>query len=156
MSSSQSAAEVRGVLLPLQEGQLLLPNAAVCEVVSYRAPDGIATNAPDWVLGSFGWRNHRLPLVSYERLLDRPAGEIGHRARVAICNTLNGNEQMPYIGFLLRSVPHLVRVTEASIVPFDGGQPLHAGVASRVIINGVEALIPDLDALESILSDLDL
>lgn len=152
MSSGQTSAEVRGVLLPLQEGQLLLPNAAVCEVVSYQAPDTHSTTLPDWLLGTFAWRNHALPLVAFERLLGRDAGEVGLRARVAICNTLNGNDQLPYIGILLRSAPHLVRVTEAAIVPFAGAEAPHEMVVSRVIINGVDAWIPDLDALESALS----
>jgi len=156
MSGGRASAEVRGVLLPLQEGQLLLPNAAVCEVVSYRAPDAASPKAPDWVLGTFGWRNHVLPLISFERLLGRDAGEMGHRARVAICNTLNGNDQLPYIGILLHAAPHLARVTETSIVPFSGDEPPHEMVASRVIINGVDAWIPDLDALESALSALPL
>lgn len=151
MSQDQASTEVRGVLLPLQAGQLLLPNAAVCEVVSYRPPDAAPGAAPEWVLGTFSWRNHAVPLISYERLLDLDADEIGHRARVAICNTLNGNEQLPYIGILLRSAPHLVRVTEDSLVPVDGDQSPMA--INRVTVNGVEALIPDLDALESALSD---
>ncbi|WP_428608047.1 chemotaxis protein CheW [Sedimenticola sp.] len=154
--SNRTSAEVRGVLLPLQESQLLLPNAAVCEVVSYQSPDPVTNSAPDWVLGAFNWRSHALPLVSYERLLGQDGGEIGHRARVAICNTLNGNDQIPYIGILLRSAPHLVRVTEASIAPYSGDAQPTPMVVNRVLINGVDALIPDLDALESALSDLHL
>ncbi len=156
MSANKTSAEVRGVLLPLQEGQLLLPNAAVCEVVSYRVPDTTENGMPDWLLGLFSWRNHRIPLISFESLLQRDAGEVGHRARVAICNTLNGDEAQPYIGILLRSAPHLVRVTEEAIAPFAGDEELSEVVASRVIVNGVDALIPDLDALELMLSDVQL
>ncbi|WP_260294296.1 chemotaxis protein CheW [Sedimenticola hydrogenitrophicus] len=156
MSLSQDSTEIRGVLLPLQEGELLLPNAAVCEVVSYQAPDAVSARAPAWLLGAFAWRNHALPLIAFERLLGQESGEIGHRARVAIVNTLNGNDRLPYIGILLRAAPHLVRVTESSIVPFAGDEPPPGMVADRVIINGVDALIPDLDALESALSEFDL
>lgn len=160
MSRSQTqgrtGTEVRGVLLPLQEGQLLLPNATVCEVVSYRSPDAVSSAVPDWILGAFGWRNHAVPLVSYERILGQESGEIGHRARVAIVNTLNGNDRLPYIGILLRSAPHLVRVTEDTIAPAAADQPPAAMVASRAVVNGVDALIPDLDALESALAELDL
>ncbi len=151
---SQASQELRGVLLPLQEGQLLLPNAAVCEVVSYRAPDPIHGDKPDWVLGSFSWRNHALPLISYERLLQQDSGEVGHRARVAICNTLNQDELIPYIGILLDSAPHLARVTEEAIAPLPDDASEGLMVLARVTINGVEALIPDLDALEAALSGL--
>ena len=148
MSETESTAEVRGVLLPLQEGQLLLPNAAVCEVVSYRNPEPAAEDRPEWVMGAISWRNHHIPLVSYERLLGVDEAEPGHRARVAICNTLNGDDQLPYIGILLRSAPHLVRVTESGIQEQPAGEGEFPMVVSAVTINGVNALIPDLDALE--------
>jgi chemosensory pili system protein ChpC len=156
MSVAQASGEVRGVLLPLQEGQLLLPNAAVCEVVSYRAPSAIENDKPNWLLGKFSWRNNDIPLVSFETLLGRDSGTIGHRARVAICNTLNGDETLPYIGILLRSAPHLVRITEEAIAPFPHSDPLNEMVSSHVVVNGVEALIPDLDALELVLTDIQL
>lgn len=121
-------------------------------MVSFRTPDAASETAPDWVLGTFRWRNHILPLVSYERLLGGAAKEIGHRARVAICNTLNGSEQLPYIGILLHAAPHLTLVSESSIAPFSDSEPPHEMVASRVVVNGVDAWIPNLDALESALS----
>lgn len=153
MSDSRSTGEVRGVLLPLQEGQLLLPNAAVCEVVSYREPEPLTVPGPEWVVGRFNWRNHSMPLVSFDTLLQHRAGEIGHRARVAICNTLSGDELMPYIGILLHSAPHLVRVTEEIIAaqPEAEARPM---VRAAVSVNGVSALVPDLDGLEAALSDL--
>ncbi|MCW8891251.1 MAG: chemotaxis protein CheW [Sedimenticola sp.] len=156
MSIKQTSGEVRGVLLPLQEGQLLLPNAAVCEVVSYRPPEAVASEGADWLLGTFSWRNNAIPLVSFETLLGREAGEVGHRARVAICNTLNGDESLPYIGILLHSAPHLIRVTEEVIAPVNGNDSLNEVVASQVVVNGVDALIPDLDALELLLSEVKL
>lgn len=153
MSEAQSGGEVRGVLLPLRQGQLLLPNAAVCEVVSYRQPDPVEGAAPDWVLGRFSWRNHAMPLVSYETLLEQEPGEIGHRARVAICNTLNGDPLMPYIGILLNSAPHLVRIT-GEMIEAQAETPEPRMVKAAVSVSGVAALIPDLDALETALADL--
>ncbi|MCW8943862.1 MAG: chemotaxis protein CheW [Sedimenticola sp.] len=154
MSTQETSSEIRGVLLPLQESQLLLPNAAVCEVVSYRAPEALEKETASWLLGTFSWRNNAIPLVSFETLLECDAGTVGHRARVAICNTLNGDESLPYIGILLRSAPHLVRITEEVIAPFNGDDQPNDVVASRVLVNGEEALIPDLDALELMLSDI--
>lgn len=156
MSVAQTSSEVRGVLLPLQAGELLLPNAAVCEVVSYRTPSAIESEKPGWLLGKFSWRNNDIPLVSYETILGRDRGIVGHRARVAICNTLNGAETLPYIGILLRSAPHLVRITEEVITPFSDTDPLNEMVVGHVVVNGAEALIPDLDALERALTDIQL
>ncbi len=74
---------------------------------------------------------------------------LGHRARIAICNTITGRAGRHYIGILLRSIPHLVRVTEEVIEPL--GEVLNGDVtlARQVKIGDQEAWIPDLDNLEA-------
>ncbi|MET0088253.1 MAG: chemotaxis protein CheW [Sedimenticola sp.] len=151
--STTTSSEVRGVLLPLRTGQLLLPNATVSEVVGYTPPESHSDDAPDWLLGSISWRQQMLPLVSFEVLAGSPREEVGHRARIAICNTLNGNPKRPYIGLVLKTIPHLVKVTEESITTLDG-EAKGEMILSRVEIAGQEAWIPDLDALEMALGDL--
>jgi chemosensory pili system protein ChpC len=154
MTQSTNPLEVRGVLLPLQGGQLLLPNATVNEVVGFRDPIPVDSNDTDWLLGTFDWRQQKVPIVAFEKLLGLPKDETGHRARIAICNTLNGNARCPYIGILLRSIPHLTRLTEELIAPL--GELGDAGpmVARQVRLNGQEAWIPDLDALEQAVLDI--
>ena len=41
--------DIRGVLIQIAGSQLLLPNAATVEVLSYADPDPV-DNAPDWLL----------------------------------------------------------------------------------------------------------
>ena len=148
MSSAMTSYEVRGVLLPLQSAQLLLPNASVSEVVGYMIPDPIDGEVPEWLLGRFSWRQQSVPLVSFEGLVGLPQQEIGHRARVAICNSLNGNAECPYIGIVLTSIPHLVRISADNISAQDESEDLGEMVAQQVILAGEKAWIPDLDALE--------
>lgn len=144
---SQLSADVRAVLLPLQGGQLLLPNATVSEVVGFRDPAPIDNNEAEWLLGTFEWRQKKVPVIAFETLLSLPREESG-RARIAICNTLNGNAQCPYIGILLRSIPHLTRVTEETITPLGDDSDSSEMVVRQVKVNGQEAWIPDLDTLE--------
>ena len=148
MSQAAEKLEVRGVLLATQSGQLLLPNASVSEVVGYRDPGGAPEGAPAWLLGVMQWHQATVPLVSFDTLLGLPGGDVSHRARIAICNTLGGNPERPYIGILLRTIPHLIRVIEELIAPL--GEPGDMGpmVLRQVRISGQEAWIPDLDALE--------
>lgn len=146
--------ELRGVLLPLRIGQLLLPNASVSEVIGYRDPEQPPDQAPDWLLGIFSWRQYPIPLVSFESLLGAEEISVGARARIAICNTLNGNTDRPYVGILLRSIPHLVRVIEPLITPADDDEEVGEMVARKVRISGQEAWIPDLDELEKALDQI--
>jgi chemosensory pili system protein ChpC len=147
MSADKAATEIRGVLLPIQSGQLLLPNASVSEVASYLPPRE-AKGAPDWLLGHFSWRQLEVPLVSYERLLGFDMEPVGHRARVVVCKTLNGNAEIPFIGILLSAVPHLVRLTEEGISSVEGEDLQEKMIARTVMINDLQAWIPDLDGLE--------
>lgn len=152
--SARTQLEVRGVLLPLRGGQLLLPNASVSEVIGYRDPEPPPDNAPDWLLGVMSWRQYPIPLVSFDSLLELSDTTVGARARIAICNTLNGNTERPYVGILLRSIPHLVRVIEPLITPMEQPGDIGEMVARKVRISGQEAWIPDLDALEQALEKI--
>lgn len=143
-------AELRGVLLPLQaEQQLLLPNTSLSEVVGYRMPEQRPDDAPDWLLGTLLWRQFQVPLVSYDLLLDPARREIGQRARIAICNSIAGNPQRPYLAILLRTIPRLARISEETLVPLDQPGESPPMLARHVRIGDQQAWIPDLDALEA-------
>jgi len=148
MNQATEQLEVRGVLLPLHSGQLLLPNVSISEVAGYRTPEAPPEDVPDWLLGILTWRQFTVPLISFDNRLGYRQWELGHRARIAICNTITGRAGRHYIGILLRSIPHLVRVTEEAIEPL--GEVLNGNVtlARQVKIGDQEAWIPDLDNLE--------
>ena len=59
--------EIRGVMIPVTGGRVLLPNATVAEVITYSQPESVA-NAPKWLLGRLSWRGWRLPLFSFPML----------------------------------------------------------------------------------------
>ena len=139
--------EIRGVLLPLNDAQLLLPNASVSEVVAFQELT-LAPEMPDWFLGFQTWRFQEIPVISFEELVEAPSVAPGPRSRVAICNTLGGNPRRPFIGVLLASMPRLVRVTQDIIVPQSNVHDLGPAVQREVIINGKDAWIPDINAVE--------
>ena len=55
-----------GLLLPLSDRTLLLPNVAVAELIAYRNPQ-VAAGLPQWYLGQVAWRDLRLPLAKVRR-----------------------------------------------------------------------------------------
>ena len=78
-----SQRDIRGVLITVTNGRLLLPNASVAEVITYSEPEAVE-NAPDWLLGRVRWRGWRLPLLSFSRLAGW-SNEDGHLgAKVAV------------------------------------------------------------------------
>jgi chemosensory pili system protein ChpC len=151
-TETASNLEIRGVLLHLHEAQLLLPNASVSEVVTIeeltRVPD-----MPNWFLGIQSWRQREVPVISFEELVEVPSSEFEPGSKVAICNTLGGNPRRPFIGLLLASMPKLVRITQDIITPQDNEQDLGTAVKRQVIINGEEAWIPDMNAVEWVVQE---
>ncbi len=152
--STETAAdiEIRGVLLPLREAQLLLPNASVSEVVSFTELTMIP-DMPNWFLGILPWRQREVPVISFEELVEVPSEEPNPGSKIAICNTLGGNPRRPFIGLMLSSMPKLVRVTQGVVSPQDNEHDLGTAVKRQVIINGEEAWIPDMNSVEWVVQE---
>ena len=149
----QAPGEIRGVLIQLQHGQLLLPNAAVAEVVDFRKPEPVE-DAPEWLMGTTNWRQRNLAVVRLESLLGQQVTE-GVRQRIVVCHTLSDEARRPFVGIVATAIPRLVRVNEELLEGVDtdqnlGDAPLHA----QLMFDGQPAMIPDLSALERLLADV--
>jgi chemosensory pili system protein ChpC len=146
-------SEIRGVLIPLQQSQLLLPNACIAEVISYEDPETIddaETEMPEWYRGMLDWRTLRIPVVSLEPLLDMDISyKQGHRSRIIVCNLPGGNDDMPYAGIVADSIPRLARISEAVITATEHEIESLPLVFATVNINDTDAFIPDLSFIET-------
>jgi chemosensory pili system protein ChpC len=145
----EAPAEIRGVLIPLQSHTLLLPNAAVTEIIDYRELDPV-DDAPAWLAGTTNWHRRRLPVVQFERLLGESEIVSGQRRKIMVCYTLNETAREPFIGILAKAIPRLVRVTPEQLQ----GRPLPSEMADSPVTAALSlgdqaALIPDLERLES-------
>lgn len=138
--------DVHSLLLPLQEDQMLLPNAAVAEIIEYRSPTPL-DDGPDWCLGQVNWRGLDIPLVSYEAFVGNEAPAESVRMRIAVLNTLNGNDRMPFIGVVLKGIPRLLTAGRDS-VNANAEATLAEGMLAQVQVGAEAAVIPDIDALE--------
>ena len=150
----QLPVEIRGVMIPLQGMQLLLPNAAVAEVIDYREPDA-TPDQPDWVLGTISWRQRTLSVVRLEKLLGQSELASGARQRIIVCHTLSEGARRPFVGIVATSIPRLTRVREDVLQ----GQAMEEDdpsdlVHTRLSIDEQAALIPDLAGLERRLAEV--
>lgn len=141
------------LLLPLHVDVALLPNAAVAEVIPYSEPVAIE-DAPEWFLGYLNWRERRVPLVMFEAASDGETGRIHKGCRIAVLNTLNGNNELPYIAIVMQGLPSLQIVRQNSIQYADRPTMQRQSIKAYVNINGVAAILPDIDVLEARLQRL--
>ena len=156
-TATDKAVEVRGLLIPTAVVDLLLPNAALSEIIDYRNPAEIPQGKPPaWVLGTVMWRQRAMPVISVERMMKQLFDANAPKLRIAVCYGLGADGTYPYIGIVAKGVPRMVRVTESSISSADAS-PVKAGwpVMARVQIQGKEALIPDLMRVEQMLGSID-
>lgn len=146
-------AEIRGLLLPLNRHPLLLPNAAVTDIIDFHRLVPVQ-DSPEWVAGATDWRRRKLPVVRFERLLGEEVAA-SQRQRIVVCHTLNPEAKWPFIGIAASAIPRLTRVREEILagetLP-DQWKDLPLCAALRV--DGQPALIPDLPALEERLAQV--
>ena len=148
--------EVRALLIPTGAFPIVLPNASVSEVIDFREPARPAAGMPDWLLGSVTWRQQAMPVASIERMFGQPFNSEAPKLRIVVCYGIRQNGRFPYLGFVAKGIPRMMRVTEAIIsaseeTEIDPDWPLLA----RVKLQGQDALIPDLDRLDALLVELD-
>lgn len=149
MQTPQS--DIRGVMIVVTKGRLLLPNATVAEVITYSEPEPVP-NAPHWLMGRVRWRGWRIPMVSFARLAGYSDSEGERGSKVAVLKALTGNPRLPYFCMLTQGFPRLTTVSRDQLVDTADDSILPPGVLMRVMLRDDEAVIPDLAQLESLLA----
>ncbi|MDR9436537.1 MAG: chemotaxis protein CheW [Thiohalophilus sp.] len=148
VTGKQASDAIHCLQIPMYEESILLPNAAVAEVAGYIEPEPLP-DAPDWYLGKISWREHKVPLVSFEIASGgQNPGNLGG-SRIAVLNTLQGNPDMPYIAFITQGIPSLKLVREQQIVPDQRNTDERQSIAGFVQLDGVSLVVPDIDDLEA-------
>lgn len=139
--------EIRGVMLPITGGRVLVPNTTMAEVITFAHPTPIA-GAPSWLLGRLAWRGWGLPVLAFSALAGSSADESTQNARVAILKALSGHARLPYFGVLTQGFPRLTLISEDMLVPDEKAGSLPVGVREQVLVHDEPAWIPDLAAVE--------
>jgi chemosensory pili system protein ChpC len=151
-----SRAELYAVLMSLPADTLLLPNAAVAEVVSAERLEKPAAGAPPWLAGTITYRDRKLPAVRFEVLNGAAPVADTRRTRIAIVHGITDRLRAGQYAMVCQGHPHLVTLNRTALrheAPVAGDRP--ELVLARVGIANTSALIPDLEALEQTLAQLE-
>ena len=136
-----------GLLLPLSDRSLVLPNVAVAELIGYQA----CTPAPDqpaWLLGWIDWRSQRLPLLSFEAACGGQV-QVGERARIVVLNALGGTSRS-FFALLVQGIPRSCKLdSQLNYVDV----PLGEFELAAVQVGEQVPRVPDLVALEKLLPE---
>ncbi|HEX5951977.1 MAG TPA: chemotaxis protein CheW [Rhodanobacteraceae bacterium] len=140
--------EIRGVMLPVTGGRVLVPNTTMAEVITFAHPSPVE-GAPHWLLGRLAWRGWGLPVLAFSALAGAAGGESTENARVAILKALSGHARLPYFGVLTQGFPRLTLIAEDLLLPDANAGALPVGVREQVLVHDEPAWIPDLAAVEN-------
>ena len=145
--------EIYCQLIPLRQLRLIVPRTCVAEVIRYAAPQRF-DGAPAWFRGRVPWTTLKVPVISFEELCGREAGEPGGRTRIAIFNAVSGKLDTGYYGVLTEGFPQLVRVNR-EVLKLDERQswPADGPVVCQIRMINEYPLIPDLEHLEELLHE---
>jgi chemosensory pili system protein ChpC len=148
----QSDALIKSIILTLKNELVVVPNAAVAEIISVQDVHPVE-GSPRWLLGKARWRGVELPVVSYEAAGGDNAQAVKINTQVAVMYSASEDEnnEHPYIGLAMHGVPHVSTFSREQIKTDDTARADHPMIAQRVRINGAAAGILDLFAIEEML-----
>ena len=148
MSGNRS---IRCMILPLASINLVVPNSAVAEIISYSKPKKLA-DCSDWFGGLVLWRGVFVPVVSVEEMCSIDMALAGPRARIAILYNPNKDEALPYIGIHMQDIPRAY-LAESGRMESRSDAMLGKYLLSHVDEEHFARAVPNLEA---IISDLKL
>jgi chemosensory pili system protein ChpC len=148
----ETPRDIRGLMITVSNGRVLLPNANVSEIITAATPDPVQ-NAPDWLLGRVRWRGWRVPLFSFSILAGIATKEGALNSKVTVLKALSGNPRMPFVAMLCLGFPRLTTVTPEILVPTDDPGMAIPGVLGRVLVRDDQVFIPDLLGIEDLIRD---
>ena len=134
---------IRCMQLPLTDLQILVPNSAVAEIISYTPPD---KKGSEWLDGLVFWRGVTIPVVSLEKMCQSNSVEPGSRSRIAVLYNVERDAALPYVGIILQDIPraYLAEVDRMQDV-VDAPDCPYLQCKADMMID--QLMIPDMDAI---------
>jgi chemosensory pili system protein ChpC len=153
----EKAKSLHALRLPLNGKSLVVPHSAIVEIVKYQKVEPLLGSKP-YVIGSFTWRNIKLPLFSFEILIGSHS-KISKDVHVAVFNRLHHDKNTAsttnenFFAILLQNLPHPVVLTPdlERVNHFLGDYEL-----DYVLIEGQEAIIPNIQAISELAEEVHL
>ncbi len=140
--------KIRSLWVPLRNMNLLVPNVAVAEIGSYRKPAGVE-GAPEWLLGHVKWRGQDVAVISLESLCGINVASNPVFSRLMIVNSVRPDSTISNYAIVTAGLPGLIQFGADTAGEFHASE--QPAIRCVVQIGNEQAVIPDLDYLQSLL-----
>jgi len=145
---AEEAIVVRSQMITLEALRLVLPNTAIAEVIAYTQPE-LPENMPEWFLGYAPWRGYRIPIISFESMIDQPGSKPDKRSRIIVLNSISGDPDRPFYGLLATGIPRLMVIDNDNIQNAPEIGATDSLIMRQVVVDKHAAVIPDQYELEA-------
>lgn len=147
MKKPRSGPRLHSLEVPLNGITLLVPSAAVAEVINLQNMAPVPFGQP-WLNGAIGWRTLAVPVISFESLMGVAESAKPGAGKIVILYPLAGRKDWEFFALLATAEPRPQVL--------DGSQPVAAGaelpdspyIAAGLKVDGRLMFIPDFDALK--------
>lgn len=147
MKKPRSGPRLHSLEVPLDGITLLVPSAAVAEVINPLSMAPVPFSQP-WLNGAIGWRTLAVPVISFETLLGAQATTRPAAGKIVIFYPLGGRKDWEFFGMFATGEPRPQVL--------DGSQPVAEGaelpdspyIAAGLKLDGRLMLIPDFEQLK--------
>lgn len=146
---SSVAERIHSLEIPLTEGALLVPSAAVAEVANPTEMFPLP-GTPPWVLGVVGWRSQAVCVVSFEALMGATPSFVTAGSKIVVFYPFTGRPESEFYAILSSSEPRPQTVMSGAIEEEDPARlPDTALIAAGIRLKERTLLIPDFDVLRA-------
>lgn len=135
---------VRCLIVPSDPGLLVIPSAAVAEIVPLSVDKDSAVGS---LLGHTAWRGLQVPVYSMEGLAGMDVPEFGKRSKIFIFFPWKGMEKNSFFAIATMHDPRPRLLTDEDLKASDEEQSKNPFIRASFQFDGENALIPDFQAI---------
>jgi chemosensory pili system protein ChpC len=135
---------VRCLVVPAEPGILVIPSAAVAEVVPLNLFQGSSTKD---MLGYISWRGLDVPVYTMEGLTGKEIPDFGKRSKACIFYPWKGSAKNKFFAIATNHDPRPRLLGSEDIQASDDNYAENAFVKASFLFDGESAIIPDLQAI---------
>ncbi len=143
----RSGPRLHSLEVPLEGATLLLPSAAVAEVINPVALAPVPFSQA-WLRGVMGWRTLVVPVISFEALLGGLAPANSVAGKIVILYPLSGRNDWEFFGMWSVAEPRPQTLDGSQPVAESSELPDSAYIAAGLKVATKLMLVPDFEALK--------
>ena len=148
LTANQSANAMSVVLTSIHGVQLLLPGAAVAEIIEYQATQADEDDKPTWYLGKLAWRGLQIPLISLEGMNHDAFFTQSRNLKIVVVHSLQTNSKLPHWAFVVMETPRMLRIERDRLQVSEEAIDDNRIAAMWAQLDEAQVLLPDLQAIE--------